>query len=92
MATQAFPVRYMGSEVSQEAEQREEVELERHREVFSLLNQGHCLIPLIRQCMQDKKERRISPQDITSCIRGLLKVHKKGVEHILELSAVIAIG
>ena len=89
VATQVFPVRYMGSEVSQEAQEREEVELERHREVFSMLNQGHCLISLIRQCMQDKKERRISPQDITSFIKSLLKVHRKGMEHIVELSAVI---
>ena len=90
VATQMLPVRSMGREVSVEARERGEEELERHREVFSILEQeGHCLTSLIRECVQDEKEKRISPQDIIACLRSWLKIYPKQLQHIVELNAFI---
>ena len=89
VATQMFPVRYMGGEDSEEAVERGEVELERHREVFSMLDQGHCLVSLIRECLQDDRDKRIHPADITFCLRSWLKIYPKQLEHVMELNTVI---
>ena len=75
-------MRYMGGEVSEEAVERGEVELERHREVFSMLDQGHCLVSLIRECLQDDRDKRIHPADITFCLRSWLKIYPKQLEHV----------
>ena len=82
VATQMFPVRHMGGEDSEEAVERGEVELERHREVFSMLDQGHCLVSLIRECLQDDRDKRIHPADITFSLRSWLKAYPKQLEHV----------
>ena len=89
VATQMFPVRHMGGEVSEEAVERGEVELERHREVFSMLDQGHCLVSLIRECLQDDRDKRIHPADISFSLRSWLKAYPKQLEHVMELNTVI---
>ena len=90
VATQMFPVRYMGSGVSEEARERGEVELERHGQVFSMLeHQGHCLVSLITECLQDEKERRMSPRAITVCLKSWLNVYPKQLQHIVELNVVV---
>ena len=89
VTTQRFPVRWMGGEVSREARERGEEELERRGEGLSALGEDHCLASLIKECLQDEGESRICPRDITCCLRSWLKVHPKRLEHVLALSSVI---
>lgn len=83
VATQTFPERYMGSEVSERARERHEVEIERHRSLSTILNREHCLLFSIRKCLKDREEDRPTSSEVTRWMKFWARAHPKKLEDVV---------
>jgi serine/threonine protein kinase len=83
VATQTFPERYMGSEVSEGARERNEVEIERHRSISTILDKENCLLFMIRKCLRDKEEDRPTSNEVTRCMKHWARTHPKKLEDVV---------
>lgn len=83
VSTQTFPVRYMGSNVPQAAKDTREVEIERHLTAFEMLEKDHCIVSLIRKCLQDETVDRPTSMDVIRCVRFFAKLHPKQLEDVV---------
>ena len=83
VATQSFPERYMGENVSPKAKEVQEVEIERRQKTFAKLDHKHCLVTLIRKCLSDKELNRPSSRAINQTMRFWAQKQPKRLEDVL---------
>lgn len=89
VATQKFPERYMGENVSQEAIDKKQIELERHGKVLNLLTPKYCLAPLIKKCLYDTADERPTASEITHCLKYWTKHFPKRLQDVMFVNDIL---
>ena len=91
VANQQFPQVYDltadvdGRAALHEALRNGEVELLRRKKAIDMLEEDHCLLDAIRQCLQDERKRRPTSQSINAAMKTLCVIHPKSLEDITSV-------
>ena len=91
VATQSFPHVYdLTADVDcraalHEALRNGEVELLRRNRSIETLQEDHCLLDIIQQCLQDERKRRPTSKSLNTAMKTLCVIHPKSLEDIISV-------